>query len=326
MMQQLDLLWETGDPAQALQQRFGWDSASASAWVSALLHKHYGLNDIQIVRWSISASNAIIWLKHDQERWIFKISADRDRHRQIEQSVELQHWLSVQQMSVPLIVPTKAEQRVLKINERCVYLQQWLDGTPPDPDSSQQLWRIGEETAKLQRILSDYPQAGELPRVLLPLEQVCMGLAAWLGDTADAAPLQQELTQLAQQGLEHLPSGVCHNDIRAANLLFNGDQLQAVLDFEEVSWRCLVLELAWTAVHGLTMYRNWQPCTMAQQQAIIAGYQSIRPLTKAELAMLPSLCRLQSLYLLYSQGATAADAVQRLKEINFRSISPLNHP
>ncbi|KPL86110.1 phosphotransferase [Herpetosiphon geysericola] len=316
-MQQLDLLWETGDAAQALQQRFGWDAASANAWVSALLHEHYGLAEIQILRCSISAGNAILWLNNDHDRWIFKISVDQGRHAQIEQSVELQHWLSVQQISVPLIVPSKAGQRTLKINERCVYLQQWLDGTPPDPESSQQLWRIGEATAKLQQCFTSYPAAVDLPQVLFPLDQVCMGLAAWLGDTAGAEPLQHQLNQLAQQGLEHLPRGVCHNDIRAANLLFKADQLQAVLDFEEVGWRCLVLELAWTAVHGLTLYRNWQPATVAQQQAIIAGYQTIRPLYADELAILPSLCRLQSLYLLCSQGSTALDAIERLKELNW---------
>ncbi len=113
-MQKLDLLWETGDAVQALQQRFGWDAASASTWVSALLHEHYGLDDIQIVRWSISAGNAIIWVNNHLDRWILKISVDHGRHAQIEQSVEIQHWLSVQQMSVPLIVPSKAGQLVLK--------------------------------------------------------------------------------------------------------------------------------------------------------------------------------------------------------------------
>ncbi len=164
--------------------------------------------------------------------------------------------------------------------------------------------------------MATYPAAEQIPPVLLPLEQVCMGLAAWLGDTPGAAPLQQQLDQLTKQGLEHLPRGVCHNDIRAANLLFNGDTLQAVLDFEEVGWRCYVLELAWTAVHGLTMYHNWQPSTAAQQQAMIAGYQSIRALNADEQAIIPNLCCLQSLYLLCSQGVTAADAIERLKQLN----------
>lgn len=50
-----------------------------------------------------------------------------------------------------------------------------------------------------------------------------------------------------------------HNEFRSANLLHDGTRITAVLDFEEVTYRPRVADLAKASVLLGTRYRDWSP-------------------------------------------------------------------
>jgi homoserine kinase type II len=73
-----------------------------------------------------------------------------------------------------------------------------------------------------------------------------------------------------------------HNDFRSANILHDGMSITAVLDFEEVTYRTRVADLAKATVLLGTRYHHWGPTPPAIREAFVAAYRDQAPLTSGE--------------------------------------------
>ena len=93
--------------------------------------------------------------------------------------------------------------------------------------------------------------------------------------------------------LEHkLPKGIIHGDIFHDNLLFKGEKLVAMLDFEAACRGKFIFDLA-TAVNALCF--DGEGYDLKRFEALIAGYESVRPLSLAEWDAFPNELRLSAL-------------------------------
>lgn len=93
------------------------------------------------------------------------------------------------------------------------------------------------------------------------------------------AVLRPELAALAQQRAPALPTGVIHGDLFIDNVLFDGDALVAVLDFEQASWGRLAYDLAVTTLAFGFGRDDFRPEIV---RALLDGYGQQRPLTDPE--------------------------------------------
>lgn len=108
------------------------------------------------------------------------------------------------------------------------------------------------------------------------------------GDPALAhaiAILREELAEAAHQGQvrRRATHGMIHGDLFRDNVLWAGDSISAILDFEQASGGSLAYDIAvcindwcWTDQPRLEIAR-----------ALLAGYQRVRPLTAEDRAALP---------------------------------------
>ena len=79
-----------------------------------------------------------------------------------------------------------------------------------------------------------------------------------------------------------------HNDFRSANLLHDGTSITAILDFEEVTYRSRVSDLAKATVLLGTRFHNWGPTSQLVREAFVEAYCDQAPLTNAEQNQLQS--------------------------------------
>ncbi|RRR95834.1 phosphotransferase enzyme family protein [Glycomyces terrestris] len=90
----------------------------------------------------------------------------------------------------------------------------------------------------------------------------------------------------ALERLAALPSGPLHHDLHRQNLLVDGDEVVAVLDFDELNHGPLVLDLArWCHYAAVEQEDLRLPAGLAA--ALVAGYERVRPLSAAERELLP---------------------------------------
>jgi homoserine kinase type II len=108
----------------------------------------------------------------------------------------------------------------------------------------------------------------------------------WLGSVASrsasaaVAFLRDRVTSFPEAGLP--APQLVHNDIRSANILCQGSQVSAVLDFEEVTMNYRVSDLAKAAVLLGTRFRNWAPLDPEIQRCFVDGYRDFHTFHQVE--------------------------------------------
>jgi homoserine kinase type II len=130
-----------------------------------------------------------------------------------------------------------------------------------------------------------------------------------------AAHIAADLGDLHNLWPKHLPAGAIHADLFPDNAFFIGDNLSGVIDFYFACTDFLAYDLA-------VCLNSWcfEPrgeINASKSRAMIAGYESVRPLQPAEREALPVLARGAAMRFFLTRladwASTPADALVRPK-------------
>jgi len=186
-----------------------------------------------------------------------------------------------------------------------VYVKEFLDGKVCSELTPFMLQQVGEAMAGLHKIPAPRDLAQAFPYGLKQFDQVLgSGIShpfkPWLKDKKDLLESSLDLT---------MARGFIHGDIFWDNLLFDGENLAAVLDFEEACQYFLLYDLGMACVGCCTGANGFDPNKI---RALITGYQTRRPLSDAEKKQFAA-------FLVYA--ATGA-AFWRFRQYNLRYPDP----
>ncbi len=104
--------------------------------------------------------------------------------------------------------------------------------------------------------------------------------------------LDDEVEYLTRYLEGKLPKGVIHGDLFPDNLLFRGEKLTAVLDFDSACRGKFIFDIA-TAVNALCFVEGGY--SLERFRALLGGYESVRTLSLAEWDAFPNELRFSSL-------------------------------
>ncbi len=104
--------------------------------------------------------------------------------------------------------------------------------------------------------------------------------------------LEDEIEYLTRYLESKLPKGIIHGDLFADNLLFRGEKLTAVLDFEAACRGKFIFDIA-TAVNALCFIDGGY--SLDRFRHLMRGYESVRTLSLAEWDAFPNELRYSSL-------------------------------
>jgi homoserine kinase type II len=246
------MLWESDDPFQQLDRRFGFrGGAAAAAWVTDTLASSWDLEVSACERVVISSWNAMAWVVAGSRRLIAKWSAVPPRFSRLENSARLVDWLDRHGIPVAAPMPATDGRLLVEVANRA---KGRVRSRLPLPGSRFLLGVLPVIEGDLLDV-DDSTHVADAGRMLATLHEA---LAAYPDRDAWGRPAHQE--QLV------------HNDFRAANILHDGTRVTAVLDFEEVTYAPRVADLAKAAVLLATRYRNWQPANPDVREAFVAAY------------------------------------------------------
>ncbi len=155
-----------------------------------------------------------------------------------------------------------------------------------------------------------------------------LGLAGWAPLYARFQPRAEEiaagLPSVIEQELDHLqanwpaglPQGIIHADLFPDNVFFIGDKLSGLIDFYFACNDALAYDVAVTL--NAWCFESDHAFNMTKGQALLKGYQSVRPLEPAEREALPLLARGAALRFLLTRAHdwlhTASDALVSRKD------------
>jgi homoserine kinase type II len=282
----LEMLWEADDPHGALEERFGFgDAVSASNWVAATVHEHWGIRIDSCERIVISDRNALAWATTPAGRLLAKWSVASERFPRLSQIARLIHWLDGNGLPVSAPVQSSDGRLQVEVDEVSVGLQRVIQGDLLDVDDAVQVQAAGAILARLHHALAAYPEADQV----VPPERRPKPLAArvtdWLDSASEHAP---EAARDALRGLiadapaDRSTTQLVHGDFRSSNVLCNGPRIAAVIDFEEARLDHCIDEVARSAVMLGTRFRDWGPVSAEVRKIFLSGYESVRRLTPYE--------------------------------------------
>jgi homoserine kinase type II len=181
------------------------------------------------------------------------------RRRGIE-LVRAQHalvqWLHQAGFPVPALVPTVDGETLLVLDDEWYEVQEFIAGVPYDPARPAHFREAALTLGRYHACVRSFaPGAfrslGRLHSPVILSVRLASLLRAWdLERDPDLAPmarrLQDHAADLAARFREHgpLPFLVIHGDYYADNLLFEGDRVVGVVDYDKARWQPRVVELA----------------------------------------------------------------------------------
>ncbi|MCW2854284.1 MAG: aminoglycoside phosphotransferase [Nocardioides sp.] len=153
-----------------------------------------------------------------------------------------------------------------------------------------QVREAGATLAGLHDALASYPEADRFPAAAAGTESLAAQVAQWL-DSAPAHKPQVACDVLrrlvAAAPAAVLPTQLVHGDYRSANVLCDGSEVVAVIDFEEARFDHRIVELGRSAALLGTQFHHWGPVSSEVRSQFLDGYQSVRALTPNEVAWWP---------------------------------------
>ncbi|MBU3079041.1 homoserine kinase [Sphingomonas quercus] len=222
-------------------------------------------------------------------------------------------------LPVPRALPARDGTQVQRVAGRPACLIEFLSGVSVSHPTPAQAHAAGAALGAMHTALRHFQL--ERPNALGPVDW--RALAARCGADLDiiqpglAARVAAELDWLAVHWPVGLPRAVIHADLFPDNVLMLDDRVTGVIDFyfactEVRAWDLAVTHSAWAfSADGA----DYDP---AIGEALVAGYESRFPLSAAEKAAFPALCRGAALRFLLTRAwdwlNTPADALVTRKD------------
>ena len=210
--------------------------------------------------------------------FLLKICDEKDLAELNMQITLLQH---LRQYGYPTVYPILTKDHSPLIHETfgSVMLYPFLRGKEPAPTPNT-LAQLGEALARLHCI----PSIAGLPRFAMGISQM-RPFFKEVQETQFAThpfveSLRSQLESMKRQLNAPLPMGLLHGDLFLDNTLFDGEEMVAILDFEEGCYDTLLIDVGMTLIG--CCYTPQHQLILKAVRRFLDAYNAVRPLTENE--------------------------------------------
>ncbi|WP_168417082.1 homoserine kinase [Acinetobacter indicus] len=245
----------------------------------------YGLEVVDLIPIQGGIQNTNYFLvAQDGTHYVLTVFEDMDEQAASELVPVLEH---LGQAGLAVAVPLSyAGKAIHSIKQKPAQIAPRLIGEHPMPASIAQVEAIAVAQAKMHVALKDFPLKRAFVR----------DHAYWLAVSQEIKPSLSEADKVLLSKLLGLyealtaiypdrPKGFIHSDLFRDNTLFEGDQLQGILDFYELNQDEWLFDIAITLNDFCTEYPQVS-LNEDKAMAFLKAYDRIRPLTEDEKACL----------------------------------------
>ncbi|WND02671.1 homoserine kinase [Temperatibacter marinus] len=235
--------------------------------------------------------NSNYLLQTTTEKFILTIYEKRADPENLPYYLTLMKSLAEQGIKSPLPIEDRKGLALKTLKGKPCCMISFLNGVSSDFPNDRQSYNCGKVMAEMHKALSDFPETVENTLSVSGWLELFKGRA----EQADAlhpgagAFIANQLAYLQDQWPSTLPRGTIHADLFPDNVLFSGDEVSGVIDFYFACTDIWAYDLAISLTAWCFDSEN---CFLPENAtAMIAGYQSVRPLETEEKDNLVLLCQ-----------------------------------
>ena len=256
----------------------------------------YGLSKVQACQGVPAGSvNTHYRLDTTKGRYLLRIDEVKSEI-EVRREIELLLYLRKHGFPCPQLVVDRKGRQCREIAAKCVSLYKFIDGRSREASklTLAQLENAGRVLGDLHVVGKNYKKGIEnrfsFERVADVYQEVRDHLPSYFKRITRT--LDEEVAYLEHYLEWKLPKGIIHGDFFLDNILFRGDKVVGVLDFEAASRGKYIFDLA-TAVNALCF--DGERYELKRFEALIGGYESLRTLSLAEWDAFPNELRFSAL-------------------------------
>jgi len=217
---------------------------------------------------------------------------------EVEAKQEIDLLLHLRKQNFPCVQPlkTKSGRFHLDLQGKCLTVTRHIDGAelPVESLNSTHLNALGHALANLHLIGRSYKKGIDnrfgYNRIVAIYREVRRQLPSHLKNIVRV--LDDEFSYLESYLDNNLPKGIIHGDLFPDNVKFKGNRLTGIMDFEAACRGKLIYDLA-TAVNALCFLEDRY--RIDRFEALISGYETLRPLSLPEWDSFPNELRFSAL-------------------------------
>lgn len=243
--------------------------------------------------------NSNFYLETSKGRFILTLFEKRTNAADLPYFIGLKQHLAAEGVACPQPILASDGAPLQELEERPAVIVSFLEGLSPKKPTAAQCRSLGAGLATMHVAAQGFRM--ERANALGP--EAWAGL--WKGRAGHAEGLQFGLSTLIDEDLAvidrakphdmPLPRGTIHADLFPDNAFFIGDELSGIIDFyfactDQLAYDLAICLNAWAFEDDVRDAGGLQ-YNFSKGAALIAGYQSVRPLEAVELEALPVLAR-----------------------------------
>lgn len=239
--------------------------------------------------------NAHYLLNTARGKYLLKIDEVKSE-LEVKREIDLLLFLRKHAFPCPQPLGDRKGRQYRELGGKCISLYRHIEGDTFDSGefSLGQLEDVGRELASLHLIGKGYKKGIEnrfsFDRIFELYRDVRDRLPGYFKKVTRTLDEEVEYLHYYLEG--KLPKGIIHGDLFGDNLLFKGDKVVGILDFEAACRGKFVYDIA-TAVNALCFAEG--KYQLRWFEALIAGYESLRTLSLAEWDAFPNELRFSAL-------------------------------
>ncbi|MFH4355978.1 MAG: homoserine kinase [Neisseriaceae bacterium] len=198
--------------------------------------------------------------------------------------LQLTTYLEKHGITCPTPVALKNGNLASQLKNKPAALIHYLEGIPSESPSMQQCNQVGAMLALMHEATLFFPLKQVNPRGPNWWNQQAKQLLVFL-PPAEKRMLESELNWLNSRLEKDLPNGIIHADLFKDNVLFWKNKVNGFIDFYYACNGIFIYDLAITINDWARTPAN--TINLSLEKAIMAGYESNRPLLNQEIDYLP---------------------------------------
>ena len=215
---------------------------------------------------------------------------------EVKREIDLLLYLRKHGFPCPQLLIDRKGRQYRELGGKCLSLYKFIDGHARTADALTlgQIENAGRVLADLHVIGKGYKKGIDnrfsFERVADVYQEVRDRLPSYFKRIMRT--LDEEVAYLEHYLEWKLPKGIIHGDLFLDNIMFRGEKVVGVLDFEAASRGKYIFDLA-TAVNALCF--DGERYDLKRFEALIGGYESLRTLSLAEWDAFPNELRFSAL-------------------------------
>lgn len=255
------------------------------------LANQYDIGQIQNIEPVQTSGNWSFLITTDLGQYFLRLCGELHRYRtkeEVEGELDLIDRLKANKFPVIGYEKTKTGERFVSLENHNGYLRKYLEGefVKGNPNEKQ-LIAMGKILGQYHQIVADF-EIAKRDRINFGLDKTKKFFVEHKDEILKSnfknakefvEKFEQELNKLNFP--DNLPQGMLHEDLGKRHVIWQGEEIKAIIDFDRTYFGPLILDLG-QALRGWCFIDNWQSWSKGNAKIFLQGYESERKLSDLE--------------------------------------------